>query len=281
MELAAPTIHMDLNEQDLKTALSFILAAKGIDLSSYRKSFFLRRLRYRIQVTRSENCLSYINLIDKNNDEFNRFLDTLAINVTEFFRDPDVFACFKKVVLPEIIRRKKSTEQRVISIWSAGCASGEEAYSLAILLKDGLAKKDNFIVKIWGTDMDNETLDEARKAEYKLDKLKEVDKGQLEKYFIRLGNGTYKLKEEIRQMVKFTKHNLISDSLLSFMDIIFCRNVMIYLNHQQQEILFKKFNQSLNPKGYLVIGKVEVIWSNLKSLFVPVELYQKIYQKVE
>lgn len=270
---------MDLNEQDLKVALSFIQRQKGVDLSSYRKSFFLRRLRSRMQATGSENCLSYINFIEKDNDEFNRFLDTLAINVTEFFRDPEVFLAFRKVVIPEIIQRKKSTYQGVIRIWSAGCASGEEAYSLAILVKDVLVEKDNFIVKIWGTDMDNEALKEAREAEYKLDKLKEVTKEQLKNYFIRLDNGTYRLKEEIKQMVKFTKHSLISDSPLKSMDIIFCRNVMIYLNRQQQEILFKKFNQSINSKGYLVIGKVEVIWSDLKGLFIPVVSDQKIYQK--
>lgn len=277
-------IHREMNyiaEQDLKRVLDFIHQQKGIDLSSYRQNFILRRLRFRINATNSENGFGYINLIKKNSDEFNRFLDTLAINVTEFFRDPDVFAVFRKVALSEIIKRKESTNNRVVRAWSAGCASGEETYSLAILIKEEVLEKENFLVRIWGTDIDNEALGEARKAEYEASRLKEVDKKRLEEYFIPLSNGSYRLKEEIRRMVRFDQHNLISDLPLKFMDIILCRNVMIYLSHHQQEILFKKFNQSLNPKGYLVIGKVETIWSDLRDLFIPVELRQKIYQKVK
>lgn len=271
---------MDLNEQDFKMAVSFIQQQKGIDLSSYRRNFFLRRFRFRIQATESKSCLNYIELIKKDNNEFNRLLDTLAINVTEFFRDADVFNAFSKLVLPEIIQRKKAIHHRVIRVWSCGCASGEEAYSLAILIKEALAGEDDFLVRIWGTDMDNAALEEAGRAEYRLANLKEVSKGQLKKYFISLGNDSCKLKEEIRQMVKFMKHNIISDPPLKSMDIIFCRNVMIYLSRQQQDVLFKKFNQVLNSKGYLVIGKVEIIWGDLRNLFIPVESHQKIYQKV-
>jgi len=281
MELVTPTTQMDLNEQDLKTAISFIQKQKGIDLSSYRRNFLLRRLRFRIQATESKSCLNYINLIEKDNNEFNRLLDALAINVTEFFRDPDVFNAFSKIALPEIIQRKKAMHHRVIRVWSCGCASGEEAYSLAIVIKEALAGEDDFLVRIWGTDMDNAALEEARRAEYRLANLKEVSKEQLKEYFISLGDNSCKLKEEIRQMVKFIKHNIISDPPLKSMDIIFCRNVMIYLNRQQQDVLFKEFNHALNSKGYLVIGKVEIIWGDLKNLFIPVESHQKIYQKVE
>lgn len=276
MKLIEP---MESTEQDLNLALSFIKEQKGIDLSSYRKNFFLRRLRFRMQATDSENCLSYINLIKKNNAEFNRFLDALAINVTEFFRDPDVFSAFSKIVIPQIIQRKQATQHRVIRIWSAGCASGEETYSAAILINEALAGKYDFLVRVWGTDMDSAALDEAKRAEYKANNLKEVSKELLNKYFIYLGDGVYKLKEEIGQIVKFIKHNLISDPPLKCMDIIFCRNVMIYLDRQQQEALFRKFNRALNPFGYLVIGKVEILWGDLKNLFIPAEPQQRIYQK--
>jgi chemotaxis protein methyltransferase CheR len=272
---------MDLNEQDFKMTVSFIQQQKGIDLSSYRRSFLLRRLRFRMQATESKSCLNYIELIKKDNAEFNRLLDSLAINVSEFFRDPEVFNAFSKLVLPEIIQRKKAMCHRVIRVWSCGCASGEEAYSLAILIKEALAQEDDFLVRIWGTDMDNAALEEAVRAEYRLANLKEISKEQLKKYFISLDNDSCKLKEEIRQMVKFMKHNIIVDPPLKSMDIIFCRNVMIYLNRQQQDVLFKKFNRGLNSKGYLVIGKVEFIWGDLRNLFIPVESHQKIYQKVE
>lgn len=269
-----------LNVDDLKGVLFYIYRHKGIDLSSYRQNFLLRRLGFRMRATGSKTGQDYINLIGKKSEEFNRLLDTLAINVTEFFRDPDVFASFRKVVLEEIIQRKKSTNHQVIRAWSAGCASGEEPYSAAILINEELAVRDcNFVVRIWGTDVDNGALSEARKAEYRLNNLKEVNKGQLQMYFMHPGDSSYELKEEIKQMVNFRQHNLISDPPLKFMDIIFCRNVMIYLNQKEQEILFRKFNQSLNSKGYLVIGKVETIWSDLKDLFITVDGRQKIYRK--
>lgn len=273
---------MNVNADELRSVLSFIYRSKGIDLSSYRQNFLLRRLSYRMKATGSKTGWDYINLIGKNGEEFNRLLDTLAINVTEFFRDPGVFAAFGKVVLDELIQRKKNTNHQVIRAWSAGCASGEEAYSMAILINEELKVRHcNFVVRIWGTDVDNGALSEARKAEYRLNNLKEVDQDRLKRYFIHLGESSYKLKEEIKQMVNFRQHNLISDPPLKFMDIIFCRNVMIYLNQKEQDTLVRKFNQSLNSGGYLVIGKVETIWSDLKDLFITVDTRQKIYQKVE
>lgn len=271
---------MNVNADELRSVLSFIYRSKGIDLSSYRQNFLLRRLGYRMKATGARSTLEYICLIEKNHAEFNRLIDTLSINVTEFFRDPDVFSAFRNVVLDEIIARKISTAHRVIRVWSAGCASGEEPYSIAIAITEELtARRGNFVVRIWGTDVDNGALTEAKKAEYKPSNLKELDKERLNKYFTHLGEGRYKLKEEIRKVVDFKRHNLISDPPLKFMDIIFCRNVMIYLNQKEQEILFRKFNQSLNSNGYLVIGKVENIWSDLKGLFVAVDSRQKIYQK--
>jgi chemotaxis methyl-accepting protein methylase len=165
----------------------------------------------------------------------------------------------------------------LIRIWSAGCASGQEAYSLAILINELLGGSDRFLVKIWATDVDNDALERAKKGEYDTRDFKEVDKKLLEKYFDPVYNDRYALKEDIKRLVRFEKHNLITDKGLKFMDIIFCRNVMIYFNRVQQELLLNKFYESLNSKGYLVLAKVESIWD--KELFITIDPLQKIYQK--
>jgi len=268
-----------MEKGEFKFFLSTIQRLKGIDLSSYRENFLLRRLNYRLKLTKSENLFVYLNLIKKDSGEFNRFLDSLAINVSEFFRDPEVFDYFRKNCLKELIRRKESYNSRAIRIWSAGCAYGEEAYSLAILLKEEIDKIDEYFVSIRGTDVDKDALQCAKKAEYMLGSLKEMDKERLAKYFTPLSNNSFKLNEQIRHMVKFSQCDLINDAPLKYMDVIFCRNVMIYFSKEQQDILLSKFYNALSPKGYLVIGKVETIWGNLRNKFIPVSTHQKIFQK--
>ena len=271
-----------INEGDLRYFLSYINCKKGVDLSSYNSKFILRRLGLRMSATHIESCRDYINLILRKPEEFNLFLDALSINVSKFFRDPEVFAAFRKIALSDIIRRKKATHQRTIRAWSAGCSLGEEAYSLAIIMKEEFQKNgDNFIGKVWATDVDNHALEKAKIGEYEPSSLEEVSPQQLEKYFIQVSSGNYRAKDDIKQMVKFVKHNLISDPPLKCMDIIFCRNVLIYLIHQQHELLFEVFNQALNPKGYLVTGKVEGIWGHAKNLLTAVDASGRIYQKVK
>jgi chemotaxis methyl-accepting protein methylase len=268
-----------LNEEGLAKILKFIGERRGIDLCSYRKNFVFRHLRGRLLETEANSPLAYISYIKANPAEIDEFLNALSINVTHFFRDAEVFEVFRKKVIPEIIKRKESTEQKLIRIWSAGCASGQEPYSIAILLKEALAARDDYLIRIWATDVDSEALERARLAQYEERDLREVDKKMREKYFQCLPEGKYNLKEEIKRMVRFEKHNLITDAGMKFMDVIFCRNVMIYFTRQQQDLLFNKFHESLNCRGYLVIAKVEAIWN--KDIFEAVDNIQKIYQKVK
>ncbi len=267
-----------VSDEDVKRIIDFIHKQRGLDLSSYRENFFLRRLRVRMLATKIEEVKNYIHLIQNNPEEFNLFLDALSINVTEFFRDIDVFDAFAKFVIPEVIKKKEGTGNKVIRIWSAACAYGQEPYSLAILMKEALGDRKDFLVKILGTDIDEEALAKAESGVYTLADFKKIKKEIVDKYFVCKGEDNYHVCDEIRRMVKFEKFNLIKDAPLKFMDIIFCRNVMIYFSHQQQDELFSKFSQALHSKGYLVIGKVEATWD--RDLFVPVKPMQKIYQKV-
>jgi len=267
------------DEINLRKILHFIREYKGVDLSQYREGFAFRRLRLRIQAAKCRNYLDYIKLLQEKPEEFNRFLDNLSINVTEFFRDTDVFAAFKNILISEIIPKKEAASHRIIRFWSAGCASGEESYSLAMLIKEALGGKTGFVVKIWGTDIDNAALEKARKGEYKLDaKLEKIDKKIMKKYFIPVDAQTCRVQDEIKQMVKFEQCNLSRDPPFNYLDAIFCRNVMIYLSHQQKGELFERFHRLLNPRGYLVLSKVETLWE--KRLFETVLPKEKIYRKI-
>lgn len=275
--MAFVNAHTIADEESLKKILKFIHQSKGLDLHSYRDKFIYRRLRLRMQTTKVLGAGEYIGLLEKSPEEYALFLDALSINVTEFFRDPDVFEAFKKNVLARLIARKAASDFRSLRIWSSACASGEEAYSLAILVKEELKDRHDLIVKILATDIDAQALETAQKAAYPLKELKKIHKDILKKYFTSTDNETYCLTDEIKQMVKFQRHNIFYTPGFKNIDVIFCRNIMIYLSREQMIELFKKFHQLLNPGGYLVLGKVESLWERV--LFTPVDLRAKIYQK--
>lgn len=266
-------------DEDIIRILRFINERRGVDLSSYRRNFVDRHLRSRLVDTKSANSTDYINHLKNNPGELDLFLDALSINVTHFFRDKEVFDAFKRIVIQELMTSKASgAEKRLIRVWSAACASGQEPYSIAMLLNEAAAGRDNLMIRIWATDVDSDVLGKAKQGSYAADELKHIpDPAFIDKYFNRDGD-RYTVKDELKALVRFERHNLITDPPLKFMDVVFCRNVMIYFKKEQQDALMVKFSQSLNSRGYLVIAKVESIWE--KSLFVPVDHIQKIYRKV-
>ncbi len=269
----------NIKEFDLRKVIEYIRIERGVDLlSSYRSTFVFRRLRIRMREVKASNSAEYTAIIEKDPKEFNNFLDVLSINVTEFFRDKEVFNAFRDIILPGIIKNKESNKEKVIRVWSAGCASGQEPYSLAIILKEALAYKKDFLTRITASDIDGLALENAGKAEYSINDCKEIDDKVLEKYFTLAYNGCYKLNDEIKNMVLFRRNNLISELPFHFMDVIFCRNCLIYFKREQQDLIFQKFNQALNRGGYLVIGRTEMIWS--RDLFAAVDTRQKIYRKL-
>jgi chemotaxis protein methyltransferase CheR len=263
--------------EELNKVIRFISDDRGIDLRSYRQSFTFRHLRSRMNDLKISNYLNYITFLKRNPKEIDLFLEDLSINVTHFFRDPEVFTAFQKGPLAELISRKAKSNLNLIRLWSAACASGQEAYSLAIMMSEALIGRKDFVVKIWATDIDKEALEKAQIGEYEEKDLKEAGKKILEKYFHPVYNGKYCVKDEIKKMVRFEKMNLISDPGLKYIDIVFCRNVMIYFTREQQELLFNKFYNSLNGDGYLVIAKVESIWN--KEQFINIDPYNKIYKR--
>lgn len=233
----------------------------------------------RLRATGVDTYLEYMIVLKREPSEYDRLFDALTINVTDFFRDKSTYRIIEKTVIPELISSKKKEEKKIIRVWSAACASGEEPYSMAILFCEELGSRINdFLISIYATDIDKPSLEKAKTAVYEPDTFSEVDMKILRRYFN--CNLKYRLKKKIKAMVKFKQHDLISDRPLVHLDIILCRNALIYFSRDQQVKLFDKFYKCLNKSGYLILGKTESPAGELEGLFKPVSIRERIYQKI-
>ncbi len=222
----------------------------------------------------------YMVVLKKNPSEYNELVDALTINVSSFFRDRGTFGVIEDTVLPQLISSKQKHNKNIVRLWSAGCAGGEEPYSLAICLRELLGDRiRDFFISIYATDIDKTSLDRARLAEYSEEILKGVGEKRLRTYFAYC-NGKCTPRREVKELVKFKRHDLIADRPLMHVDVILCRNVVIYFSRDLQEKLFHKFHDGLNPGGYLVIGRTETLTSGASKLFRPIDVKERVYQKL-
>jgi chemotaxis protein methyltransferase CheR len=215
----------------------------------------------------------------ENPEECGLLLDDITINVTHFFRDKEVFRLLEERVLPTLVYDKVVRGRKIIRLWSAGCASGEEAYSLAMLLSHVLGDRaGDYIVSVHGTDIDRQCLEHARQGEYQPRQVENVPPDMLEEYFEHSG-GIFKVREKIREITKFTLQDLFSGFRTGHYDLISCRNVMIYFSRQMQQRLFSNFHDALNDRGYLVIGKTETLLEPARARFATVDVRERVFQK--
>jgi len=263
-------------KKELEALLQKIFDERGMDFREYKKTSLKRRIQKRLEANRLTSYGQYMKLLDVTPDEYGKLFDALLINVTEFFRDAEAFEVLEKKILPEIISQKKKGDP--IRIWCAGCASGEEPYSIGILLAEKLGKSiKEHDIRIYATDIDDNALIEARKGVYSENKFKNVKPEYIDKYFT-MENGGFRINRNIRQMVVFGRQNLTSDAPISHLDLIVCRNVMIYFNLDLQNKLMMRFNYALNKEGYIFFGKSESMLVGSK-LFKPVEKKWRIFQR--
>lgn len=269
------------NEIDLQLLKRRIFKDTSLDCYQYKDKYLKRRIDARMNVKKIKTYNEYIRLLKSEPSEYDDLLNDITINVTQFFRDPEVFEIIFEEILPYLIYLKVKNERRLIRIWSAGCASGEEAYSLAIFMHDLLGEEfHNFIVNIHGTDIDNGSLNAAKIGKYLPRQLENVPTVYLYRYFSFDGE-TYEISDELKEMVRFKKQDLFSDSKSSHYDLIICRNVIIYFTKEMQDKLFLSFFNALNQDGYLVMGNTETMLGDSVNLFEPVNLKERIYQKVK
>lgn len=268
-----------LSEEHLDLLLEKVYTAKGWDFRQYRRSSIKRCVERRIALSR-RSYHSYLDLLDSEPSEFNTLFNHITIKVSEFFRDPEVFQRIENYVIPMTIRRLTIKGSKTLRIWSCGCAKGEEPFSVAILIHKRFKELDeNFNVKIFATDIDESAVNASRKGVFVEDSLKNVDPIMRSQFF-KKANMTFQIIPKIRNLVTFGVHDIVSHIHLSNMDIILCRNLLIYFEKDLQEKVFEKFYYSLKPGGFIVLGKSEVPPLSYRENLLDVCKKEKIYQKV-
>lgn len=247
-----------------------------IKCSNYKEDYIKRRILSRMRLTNNADFEAYHKYLLANPQEQDLLKNALTINVTKFFRDPEVFEVIRREVLPELVRHKNS-----IRIWCAGCATGEEPYSLAILAYEQMLLHKDVSVMIYATDIDTTALQKAMAGTYDSKALENVDEKRLRKHFISRDDGTFEVRPHIKNLVKFREHDLMSGVPVAwYLDAVVCRNVTIYFNQKQKNDLTRLFHSALATDGYYVIGKTEYLAREVEYLFTPYNAVQKILRKV-
>ncbi|MEE8441483.1 MAG: protein-glutamate O-methyltransferase CheR [Spirochaetia bacterium] len=273
-------------ESQLDKILARVREDSGIDLGCYRPAVVDRRLAARMSKLGLTDPTAYLQRLETDPSECDRLIDAVGINVSSFFRDPLVFEIISKRVLPEIIERKRSMSSREIRIWSAGCAAGQEAYTLAILVH--LAVKGdvvNWTPHIFATDMDGSALEAAHVAAYPRTSFETTKLAIIDEYFTSRGTG-FEVRPVIKNMVRFSRHDLTSaatttpaDSVFGTFDLTLCRNVLIYLSHDTQTRVVANLCKSVADGGYLVLGESETLNRGPELQMDTVDKKSRIYQK--
>jgi len=261
----------------LADILSLMHARTGCDFRCYKKSTILRRIERRMGLHRIADLAGYFNFLREHSDEPGQLFKDLLINVTAFFRDPETYDELRLNVIAPLVAIRMPDEP--VRVWVPGCSTGEEAYSLAICLIEEMAVAGKHgTVQIFATDIDEEALQSGRQGLYPENIATDVGSDRLSKFFIRKDQG-YQVCEMLRNMVVFASQNLIIDPPFSKMDIVSCRNLMIYLDAETQSKLIQTFNFALNPGGYLFLGKSESV-AGQNDLFETVSKKARLYRRL-
>ena len=261
----------------LDTLLSYIRQHRGFDFTGYKRPSLERRITKRMHEVKIENYQQYLDYLQVQPDEFVHLFNTILINVTRFFRDPAGWEYLADEVLPAVLAELGPEEH--VRIWNPGCASGEESCTIAILLAEALGIEGcRERVKIYGTDVDEHALNEARSASYSAANLENVPDQFREKYFDSQGD-RYTLNKELRRCVIYGRHDLVQDAPISRVDLLLCRNTLMYFNSDTQARILANFHFALKDHGALFLGKGEMLLSH-SAHFTPIHLKHRIFRKV-
>jgi two-component system CheB/CheR fusion protein len=264
-------------DPEFESLLHHIQESRGLDFRGYKRTSLRRRISLRMEAVGAEDFAAYRSHLEAQPGEFEELLNTVLINVTSFFRDAEAWELLKNEVIPAVIANAE--DDRPIRVWSVGCASGEEPYSIAMLLAEQLGTAEFCRrVKIYATDLDEEALKVARLASYAPRDVENVPPALLEKYFERTSNH-YVFERELRKCVIFGRHNVVHDAPISRIDLLTCRNLLIYLEAETQSIVLPRLHYALTREGYLFLGKAETQLAR-SALFRPVEMKHRIFMKV-
>lgn len=270
----APTAPVETTSS-INKIMMIIRSKTGHDFSLYKQSTIKRRIERRMTVHNIDDKAVYARYLHEHPDEVNSLFRELLINVTSFFRDPEAFAILENDILPKLFENKP--EDYTFRVWSPGCATGEEPYSIAMILREYMDEvKQEFKVQIYATDIDDQAIAEARSGLYPSNIGIDITKERLRRFFIKEETG-YRIKKEIREMVIFATQNVIKDPPFTKLDLLSCRNLLIYLEPELQNRLIQLFHYSLKPGGILFLSPSEGI-GNYHELFAPISKKWRFYE---
>lgn len=264
------------DEKYQKEVVDF-LGKSGIEVTSYKEKYIVRRIKVRLGRLRLNSYKEYLDYLQKNPEEIKQVKESLSINVTRFFRNRDTFVLVKDRIFPELMNVASKSTRSDINIWSAGCAVGAEPYTLAMIANEAVGNKIR--VNITATDVKTELLSMARNGVYNQQYLAEMEKQEIFKYFQKLSDEDYEVSKTIRSMVNFRQHDLMKDSYPGNMDMIICRNVLIYVDREAQLQIVKKFFDALRPGGVLILGRTETLFGDWRREIDIISTKHRIYQK--
>lgn len=229
-----------------------VFSLTKIDLNAYKERQMKRRIDALITKRAVKGYDNYVQLLKTDKDAFDEFVNYLTINVSEFYRNPEQWVTLEKEIIPQLIKQSGNH----LKIWSAACSTGDEPYSLAMVLGKFMPLSN---IKIMATDIDKQVLDKARMGLYNEKSLKGLPKEFVKEYFTQINDRTYQISDKVKKCVDFSQHNLLKDTYPTNCDLIICRNVLIYFTEEAKEDVYRKFNSSLKKDGILFVGSTEQI----------------------
>jgi chemotaxis protein methyltransferase CheR len=274
---ALPLAHGELDDSDaaeLALLKAQIEDTVAFQCAGYKEKCLRRRIAVRMRARAVHTYADYGRMLEEDPTEYERLVAALTVNVSKFFRNPEVWQVIGERVLPEL-----QAAGQPIQAWSAGCAAGEEAYSLSILWHEHTRTTRTPVdsLRILGTDVDRPILAAAQRGEYADFAMTDIDPALRDRWFD--ANGLYRLRPAARQGVQFDHHDLMRDDFPSGLQLILCRNVIIYFERAVQEELFRRFHQALAPGGFLVLGKVEALFGAASALYQTVANRQRVFRR--
>jgi two-component system, chemotaxis family, CheB/CheR fusion protein len=270
---------MSINPDDpnFEALLHYLKRTRGFDFTGYKRPSLMRLTKKRMQIAGAESFTEYLDYLEANPLELNHLFDALLLNVTTFFRDLPAWNYLTQEVIPQIIEMKPDHE--IIRVWTAGCASGEEAYTIAIIFAEILGEEAfRSRVKIYATDLDEDAITYGRLATYTARQLENIPEHLREKYFDSTRNA-YSFRTDLRRCVIFGRNNLVQDAPIGHLDLLICRNTLMYFNAETQSRILARFHFALKERGFLFVGKAEMLLTHA-NLFTPVNLKHRIFAKL-
>ncbi len=267
----------DKTNNSYEILLEYLKDKRGFDFTGYKRASLRRRIGRRMQIVEVETPEEYLDYLEVHPDEFVELFNTILINVTSFFRDNAAWEYLDTQVIPEILAGKEENEP--IRVWCAGVASGEEVYTVSILLAEHMGLEGfKRRVKVYATDLDEDALSRARLASYSAKEVESIPANLLEKYFDVTGHH-YVFEKDLRRSIIFGRHDLIKDAPISRIDLLICRNLLMYFNAETQASVLERLHFALNDSGFLFLGKVEMLFTHTR-LFMPLDIKQRVFTKV-